>query len=963
MKNGKGKGKGGSRPGSDVVYPDFLSAIKGKGNEIVDKLSRADVYNIFAEPVDPNEVVGYLTIIKSPMDLGTVRQKLESGKYSSLDNLEADIDLIWSNCCTFNPPATVFFKNAVKLRTQSEKYFRAVRDYFTKNQIPTSTGEGESSDSDKGQREGKSKQAKSTASNDVKRGRKPGFVKKEVPGLEAPAVAKERVREKRVPTATLIESHHLTQIPRAKFDVQDPLWKELGARPRGNPCRPMASITSIRMKDYATSLMFFANPGGTLARRAVTDLVGADRKPQQVAASKKLERPNAVTPACPKEVDELIRRSNLIMTASMTANGDSLNEKTTFLRYLGTGLGPVVERIELSELDFTAPYGVDARSLSNTLESLSSEGFDTKILKELLDFYRAMPTAKEKHAATLGSVPTGAQHAVAQAAEQSRRRNQSDQVAKRSPQFQNAAQGNVRWPADKGKQGMTGMAGGTRTFSSTPSNSRPGIADRASANQTAALQKIDTKMPATGGLRQIPAQQMNAQQSGRVQALGPRQQLSGRAKQSMQPVGAALQDPTRQQPGFQISPDQVQRIQKMTNLQPQKLVKQPMNTQMQRPQQPLQSMPLPSATQSGKASMGSSRTQTQNPSPMQMKPHFANNQMIAPNRTAEGIAPDSMAFQRPYGNADAQQLQFASQQNLGSVPGTVGATSDSLMFQLPGEQGTGQGGQGIVPAGRQQQTLPMNASKLQGNRAQPGGNYFPGQKRKARGRIQQNVKGTYPLNQPRKQGATVDKSRQSTGAKELLLPSPQGGRTEQTMSANALSAEAQQLLANFQTTSGKKERKQGGSLHQTGSRQGVQNPAAKNFFLPNEGMMQNPKGNLGQGRLGGGLADPLDELLNQVREAPAGDGAFAHNAPSDVRTALMPSETQGFNTNMPLPYQQQSSTSLPANPNYQGMQLNVDDLLRSGDPLDNSYQTSAAHLDAIAKAKQDLDELNKLDYF
>jgi len=312
MKNGKGKGKGGSRPGSDVVYPDFLSAIKGKGNEIVDKLSRADVYNIFAEPVDPNEVVGYLTIIKSPMDLGTVRQKLESGKYSSLDNLEADVDLIWSNCCTFNPPSTVFFKNAVKLRTQSEKYFRAVRDYFAKNQIPTSTGEGESSDSDKGQREGKNKQAKSSASNDVKRGRKPGFVKKETPGLESAAFAKEKIREKRVPTATLIESHHLNQIPRAKFDVQDPLWKELGARPRGNPCRPMASITSVRMKDYATSLMFFANPGGTLARRAVTDLVGAERKPQQVATSKKLEMPKKVTQACPKEVDELIRRSNLV---------------------------------------------------------------------------------------------------------------------------------------------------------------------------------------------------------------------------------------------------------------------------------------------------------------------------------------------------------------------------------------------------------------------------------------------------------------------------------------------------------------------------------------------------------------------------------------------------------------------------------------------------------------------------
>jgi len=602
---------------------------------------------------------------------------------------------------------------------------------------------------------------------------------------------------------------------------------------------------------------------------------------------------------------------------------------------------------------------VDARSLSNTLESLTSEGFDAKILKELLDFYKAMPV-KEKPAANPGSVTTGAQRAVEQAADQSRRRNQPEQVAQRSPQFLNAAQGSARWPADKSKQGMTVMAGGARTFSSAANNSRPGIGDRASVNQTAALKKMEAKIPATGGLRQLPAQGMNVQQSRRVHGLGPRQQLPGRAKQSIQPAGAALQDPTGHHQGFQISPEQVQRIQKMANLQPQKHVKQPMNSQMQRPQEPLQSMPLPSATQPGKANMGSSGTQTPNPSPMQMKPQFTHNQMIAPNRTTEGIAPDSMAFQIPYGNADAQQLQFA---NIGSVPGRAGATSNSMMFQLPGEQGPGQGGQGIAPGGRQQQTLPTNANKLPGNRGQPRGNDFPGQKRKARGGIQQNVQGTYPLNQPRKQGAIVDQRRQSSVAKELLLPSPQGGLAEQTMSANALSAEAQQLLATFQTTSGKKERNQAASLHQTGNRQGVQNPHAKPFFLPNQGMMRNPTSNLGQGQLGDRLADPLDELLNQVREDPAGDGAFSQNAPGDVRSALMHSEAQGFNTNMPMPYQQQSSTSLPANPSYPGMQLNVDDLLRSGDPLDNSYQTSAAQLDAIAKAKQDLDELNTLDYF
>jgi len=100
------------------------------GTEILDKLVEKDRYQIFWEPVDPNIVVGYLEVIKNPMDLATCRNKLESGEYANLDAMRRDVDLIWSNCCTFNPRDTVFFKEAVKLREFANKRFRVAAEAF-----------------------------------------------------------------------------------------------------------------------------------------------------------------------------------------------------------------------------------------------------------------------------------------------------------------------------------------------------------------------------------------------------------------------------------------------------------------------------------------------------------------------------------------------------------------------------------------------------------------------------------------------------------------------------------------------------------------------------------------------------------------------------------------------------------------------------------------------------------------
>lgn len=60
----------------------------------------------FGEPVDYVQlcIPDYPKIIKQPMDLGTILEKLRSKEYRSVDEWIADMRLVFSNACTFNPP-------------------------------------------------------------------------------------------------------------------------------------------------------------------------------------------------------------------------------------------------------------------------------------------------------------------------------------------------------------------------------------------------------------------------------------------------------------------------------------------------------------------------------------------------------------------------------------------------------------------------------------------------------------------------------------------------------------------------------------------------------------------------------------------------------------------------------------------------------------------------------------------
>lgn len=61
---------------------------------------------VFNKPVDVKalNIPDYFTVIKNPMDLGTINGKISSGAYSSLLEFATDVRLTFTNAMTYNPP-------------------------------------------------------------------------------------------------------------------------------------------------------------------------------------------------------------------------------------------------------------------------------------------------------------------------------------------------------------------------------------------------------------------------------------------------------------------------------------------------------------------------------------------------------------------------------------------------------------------------------------------------------------------------------------------------------------------------------------------------------------------------------------------------------------------------------------------------------------------------------------------
>ncbi|KAL1549029.1 bromodomain testis-specific protein-like [Salvia divinorum] len=94
---------------------------------VLDTLQRRDTYEIFAQPVDPNQVENYYEIVKEPMDFGTMRAKLHEGMYQNLQQFKHDVFLIPENAMHFNSSTTTYFRQARAIHDLANKVFHLLK--------------------------------------------------------------------------------------------------------------------------------------------------------------------------------------------------------------------------------------------------------------------------------------------------------------------------------------------------------------------------------------------------------------------------------------------------------------------------------------------------------------------------------------------------------------------------------------------------------------------------------------------------------------------------------------------------------------------------------------------------------------------------------------------------------------------------------------------------------------------
>jgi len=104
---------------SDTLSGDALAQCKA----VIRELRKHKDAAAFLEPVDWKAlgIKDYPTIIKRPMDLGTVMKRLEAGQYSSVLDVAADVDLVWNNAMTYNQDESYIYNVAADLKMFADR--------------------------------------------------------------------------------------------------------------------------------------------------------------------------------------------------------------------------------------------------------------------------------------------------------------------------------------------------------------------------------------------------------------------------------------------------------------------------------------------------------------------------------------------------------------------------------------------------------------------------------------------------------------------------------------------------------------------------------------------------------------------------------------------------------------------------------------------------------------------------
>ena len=80
-------------------------------------------------PVEWEELglLDYPSIVTKPMDLTTVKQKLESEQYESFEACFNDIQLIWDNCKLYNMAGSEIYKICERMERSARRELNKFR--------------------------------------------------------------------------------------------------------------------------------------------------------------------------------------------------------------------------------------------------------------------------------------------------------------------------------------------------------------------------------------------------------------------------------------------------------------------------------------------------------------------------------------------------------------------------------------------------------------------------------------------------------------------------------------------------------------------------------------------------------------------------------------------------------------------------------------------------------------------
>ncbi|GMH15737.1 hypothetical protein Nepgr_017578 [Nepenthes gracilis] len=111
-------------------------------SDILRKLMKHPDAWAFKEPVDPIalNIPDYFSIISEPMDLGTIKTKLDKNIYSIVEEFESDVRLTFSNAMLYNPPSNFVHLMAKRVNAFFDSQWRLVETNTNRQSINVRQG-------------------------------------------------------------------------------------------------------------------------------------------------------------------------------------------------------------------------------------------------------------------------------------------------------------------------------------------------------------------------------------------------------------------------------------------------------------------------------------------------------------------------------------------------------------------------------------------------------------------------------------------------------------------------------------------------------------------------------------------------------------------------------------------------------------------------------------------------------